>query len=399
MSEKGRVLVVDDEAGIREGCRRVLSSNGYEVDLAPTGREALTLVQEQSYDVVLLDVRMPDVRGTELIKPIHDRDADCVCIVITGYATVELAVKAIKEGAYDFVNKPFTAEDLVQAVDHGMERRRQSLDAKRCLQAEAETERLVADKARMEEIDRAKMAFVRMVTHELRAPVAAIQSYLRLILDGYVPAERQPEILARAEMRAREQLDLISDLLELSRIQDARVRDKSSLANLGDILHDVAQQFEGQAREKNQKLDVQISCSLPPVEVLAEQFKSVWTNLISNALKYTPAGGKITVSLRCTPDSVVGSVADTGIGISAADQEHLFDEFFRSEIAKAFNEQGTGLGLAIVRHIVEHAGGRIWVQSEEGKGATFTFVIPVAGGATGEGNMIASASALKKAGR
>ena len=124
MSDKGRVLVVDDEAGIREGCRRVLTAHGYEVDMAATGREALALAQEHSYDVVLLDVRVPDVRGTELIKPFHERDADCVCIVITGYATVELAVKAIKEGAFDFVNKPFTAEDLIQAVDHGMERRR-----------------------------------------------------------------------------------------------------------------------------------------------------------------------------------------------------------------------------------------------------------------------------------
>ena len=355
----GRVLVIDDEPGIREGCKRVLSAHGFQVEVAEDGQTGLRKVQEGGLDLVLLDVMMPGVSGIDLIAPIHAHDPEIVCVIITGYGTVELAVKAIRQGADDFINKPFSADDLVLRVKQGVERRRLSLESRRCLLAEQEARRLTEEKTHLEEINRAKTSFVRLVTHELRAPIAAIQSYLRLILDGYVPPEREHEIIGRAEIRAQEQLALISDLLELSRLQDARMPEKASMANLGDILRDVVQQFEGQAKQKNQQLNVSISCNLPPVRVMADQFKSVWVNLISNALKYTPAGGSISVQLICHDDSIIGEVRDTGIGIPAEAQEHLFDEFFRAQNAKAFTEQGTGLGLAIVKQVIERSGGDI----------------------------------------
>jgi signal transduction histidine kinase len=373
----GRVLVVDDEPGIREGCRRVLGAHGFQVEVAENGESGLRQVREGGVDLVLLDLIMPGVSGIELIAPIHAHDPEIVCVIITGYGNVELAVEALRQGAYDFVNKPFTADDLVLRVKQGVERRRLSLESKRCLLAEQESRQLNEEKAHLEEINRAKTSFVRLVTHELRAPIAAIQSYLRLILDGYVPPEREREIIGRAEIRAQEQLALISDLLELSRLQDGRVPEKTSMANLGDILRDVVQQFEGQASQKHQQLDVSISCYLPPVRVMADQFKSVWVNLISNALKYTPVGGSITVRLVCRDDNIVGEVTDTGIGIPAEAHEHLFDEFFRAQNAKAVTEQGTGLGLAIVKQVIERSGGNISFVSEEGKGAAFRFTLPV----------------------
>ena len=373
----GRILVIDDEPGIREGCRRVLGAQGFQVDVAEDGQTGLRKVQEGGLDLVLLDVMMPGVSGIDLIAPIHAHDPEIVCVIITGYGNVELAVEAIRQGAYDFINKPFTADDLVLRVKQGVERRRLSLESRRCLLVEQESRQLNEEKAHLEEINRAKTSFVRLVTHELRAPIAAIQSYLRLILDGYVPPEREREIIGRAEIRAQEQLALISDLLEFSRLQDGRVSDKASMANLGDILRDVVQQFEGQASQKNQQLDVSISCSLPPVRVMSDQFKSVWVNLISNALKYTPAGGAISVRLVCHDDDIIGEVTDTGIGIPAEAQEHLFDEFFRAPNAKAITEQGTGLGLAIVKQVIERSGGSISFVSEEGKGTTFRFTLPV----------------------
>jgi two-component system sensor histidine kinase/response regulator len=384
----GRVLVVDDEPSIREGCRRVLSAQGFWVDAAEDGQTALRKVREGGIDLVLLDVMMPGVSGIDLIAPIHAYDPDIVCVVITGYGTVDLAVNALRQGAYDFVAKPFSADDLALRVKQGVERRRLSLESKRCLLAEQETRRLTDEKAHLEEINRAKTSFVRLVTHELRAPIAAIQSYLRLILDGYVPPEREHEIIGRAEIRAKEQLALITDLLELSHLQDGRMPEKTRLANLADILRDVVQQFEGQAREKNQQLNVLISCSLPPVRVMADQFKSVWVNLISNALKYTPAGGAISVHLICQEDSIVGEVTDTGIGIPVSAQEHLFDEFFRAQNAKAFTEQGTGLGLAIVKQVIERSGGQISFVSQEGKGSTFRFTLPVVDSASLSGGEI-----------
>jgi signal transduction histidine kinase len=373
----GRILVIDDEPGIREACRRVLSAEGFHVDVAEDGQTGLRTVQDGGLDLVLLDVMMPGVRGIDLIAPIHAYDPEIVCVIITGFGNVELAVDAIRQGAYDFINKPFTADDLTLRVKQGVERRRLSLESRRCLLAEQESRQLNEEKAHLEEINRAKTSFVRLVTHELRAPIAAIQSYLRLILDGYVPPEREREIIARAELRAQEQLALISDLLELSRLQDGPASAKASMANLGDILRDVVQQFEGQASQKSQRLEVSISCGLPPVRVMADQFKSVWVNLISNALKYTPESGAISVRLVCHDEDIVGEVTDTGIGIPVEAQEHLFSEFFRAQNAKEFTGQGTGLGLAIVKQVIERSGGTISFTSQEGKGTTFRFTLPV----------------------
>jgi DNA-binding NtrC family response regulator len=132
---------------------------------------------------------MPDISGADLIASIHQRDPEIVCIFVTGYATVELAVRAIKQGAYDFLTKPFSVDDLMLAVNQGLERRRLSLETKRLQAVEAEARRLTEEKARLQEVVRAKLRFIRLVTHELQAPVAAIENYLQLILEGYVPQE------------------------------------------------------------------------------------------------------------------------------------------------------------------------------------------------------------------
>jgi len=174
---------------------------------------------------VLLDVMMPGISGIDLIGSIHAHDPETICIVITGYATVELAVRAIKQGAYDFLTKPFTADDLLLAVNQGLERRRLSLEAKRLQAIEAQAQRLAEEKARLEELDKAKVAFIRLATHELQAPIAAIHSYLELMLSGYVPpmlAGKQREILEKAMARAQEQLALLADLLQFGRLREVK---------------------------------------------------------------------------------------------------------------------------------------------------------------------------------
>ena len=135
---------------LREGCRRVLEAEGYTVQTAATGREGERKACESPFDLVLLDVMMPDVRGVDLLAPIHAQDPDIVCIIITGYATVELATQAIKAGAYDFVSKPFTSDLLLMTVSQGLERRRLSLEAKRLQAYEREAKEL-ARRLRVEE--------------------------------------------------------------------------------------------------------------------------------------------------------------------------------------------------------------------------------------------------------
>lgn len=374
--DNAKILVIDDEIGICEGIRRALSPQGLSVDIATSGAEGMQKIQSGGYDLTLLDIMMPGVSGIDLIAEIHRHDPEIVCIIITGYATVELAVQAIKQGAYDFLTKPFSVDDLTLAVNHGLERRRLTLEARRLQAIEAEARRLNEEKSRLEELDKAKRQFIRLVTHEMQAPVAAIQNYLQLILDGYVPPENQREIIAKCMARAQEEMDLIADLLELGQLQVLAKPVKAVPVHLEELLVTVMDNFREQAARKNLRLDLTIAPNLPPVMGAPERFKSVWTNLISNAVKYTPSDGAVTVSLRVEAGNIIGVVSDTGIGIPAGEQARLFSEFFRATNAKELDVPGTGLGLAIVRQIIAAAGGNINVESESGRGARFIFSLP-----------------------
>lgn len=378
MVTRARILVIDDEFGIREGCRRALTPQGYAVDVAGDAIEGLTRLAAGAYDLVLLDVMMPGMSGLELLSKIHEHDPQIVCLIITGYATVQMAVTAIKQGAYDFLTKPFGVDDLLRAVEHGLEHRQFLQEQQRLAAMEAEAARLAAEKSKFEEIDKAKAAFVRLVTHELQAPIVAIDSYLRLILEGFVAPEEQRALLARAEARAQEQMALIADLLEFGRLRDGQKRGRVRAVRLDTLLRQLADSFASQAAQKQLQLTIEMPAEVPPVRGVMADFKSVWANLVGNAIKYTPAGGRVTIRLWAEGARVIGQVSDTGIGIPPEALDKLFQEFYRADNAKAIAAHGTGLGLAITKQIIEGAGGRIEAASELGKGATFTFDLPAA---------------------
>ncbi|MBL7161245.1 MAG: hybrid sensor histidine kinase/response regulator [Anaerolineales bacterium] len=374
-----KILVIDDEIGICEGIQRALVPEGYCVDITFDGEAGLQKIRENSYDLVLIDVMMPGVNGIDLIASIHAHDPETVCVMITGYATVELAVRAIKEGAYDFLSKPFSVDDLLLAVAQGIERRRLSLDAKRAQAAVAEAHRLEEEKNRLEELDRAKRQFIRLVTHDLQAPVSAIENYLKLIQQGYVPLEDQPEIIAKCLARTQEEIDLLADLLELGHLEVIETF-KVTEVRLDEILHAVMDGFQGQMAQKNIQFEIEAGEDIPVVIAAPEQIKSLWRNLISNAIKYTPENGRVAARLYVKGGSLIGEVSDTGIGIPPDEQERLFSEFFRAKNTKEMDVPGTGLGLVIIKRIVEGMGGEITVESEPGCGSTFRFAIPVQGG-------------------
>ncbi len=244
------------------------------------------------------------------------------------------------------------------------------------LSCEVRAGELAGLNARLEELDKARSQFIRLVTHELRAPVAAIQSYLRLILDGYVPQEKQRGIIEKSERRALEQLAIISDLLDLAHLQDKREEAEPELVDLADVLHSVTDLMLARAEEKDLLFSVEVERDIPTVRAKPEHVKQLWTNLISNAIKYTEPGGIVVVNLSQNPNYVVGVVRDTGIGMTPEQLSHVFEEFYRTEEAKAMERQGTGLGLSIVKRIVETYGGRVWVESEKGKGTKFSFALP-----------------------
>ncbi|MBN1934705.1 MAG: hypothetical protein JW934_08560 [Anaerolineae bacterium] len=246
-------------------------------------------------------------------------------------------------------------------------------------QLAAANEQLAEMNKKLKELDDARMQFTLLVTHELRAPVAAIHSYIKLILDGYVPEERQREILERSEQRAREQLDLIADLLELGKIQQRALIDQCKPVQVGEALQTVCETVRSWANDKEITIETEIEPGLPPVVAAPNHIKQLWMNLVSNGIKYTRPGGQVTTSVRQEGDLIVGAVQDTGIGISEKDQERIFQDFFRTDEAKTMERQGTGLGLSIVKRIVEIYGGEIGLHSEVGAGTTFTFKLPWAG--------------------
>jgi signal transduction histidine kinase len=245
----------------------------------------------------------------------------------------------------------------------------------------------------LRELDAARTRFIVMVTHELRAPVGAIISALDLVLGGYASLDKQQDLLRRAQARANELLDLIRDLLDLSKARQIEPA-KGVPVHADQVLEDVLGLLKAEAEHKGISLSVKLAPAavqgggsslssqgehtgaVPPVIATVDQVKSIWTNLISNAIKYTESGGHVLISLTEEDHQVIGAVQDTGIGIAPDDVPRLFEEFFRTEQAKARVQRGTGVGLAIVKRTVESYGGRVWVESELGKGSTFSFSLP-----------------------
>lgn len=250
-----------------------------------------------------------------------------------------------------------------------------------CRARRDDLERLNAELAlanhKLRELEDVRAQFTLLTTHELRAPVAAIQSYLKLILEGYVPQAKVRETLEKAERRAMEQLALIADLLELGRIGSADARGLVQPVQLELLLREQLELLAASARERGITVETHVGSDLPAVLANPDQMKSLWNNLISNAIKYNRDGGRVTITLVLEDDRLVASVADTGIGIPKEAMARLFSEFFRADNAKAISRMGTGLGLSIVKEIVERTGGQITVESELDKGTTFHFWVPV----------------------
>ncbi|HSJ54216.1 MAG TPA: ATP-binding protein [Anaerolineae bacterium] len=368
--EKLRVLVVDDEPGMREGCRRALTLAGFAADTASDLNEALALLRRNVYELFLLDVMLPGGSGLDLLDPILSRDPDATCIIITGFSSIEVAVEAIRRGAYNFLSKPFTSDTLLVAVNQAVERRR----LKAFERAAQDLERA---KEELERLDQVKSQLMLKVAHELRAPVAAVQSYVNLVLAGYVSEKELNPMLRRVQERLQEMLDVIADLLELARLKQASEQHVTTAPqDMTAILQEVCDLLRPQAQAK--RLNFQVEAGGEPCIIAnREHMRQIWMNLVSNAIKYTPQGGRVLVTLQSDGAVLRGTVQDSGIGIAQEDMQHLFQEFFRTEQAKASGQIGTGLGLSIVKQIVDCYQGQIEVTSCPGQGSCFSFVLPL----------------------
>jgi two-component system, sensor histidine kinase and response regulator len=328
-------------------------------------------IRESPPQLLLVDLKMPELDGFQVIERVRQIDPDIVITVITGYATISTAVDAMKAGAYDFLPKPFTPDELRLIVNRGHERWRLRAESARLQREKEETER----------------RFVTFVSHQLKSPVVAAKQYLDVLL--FTSSEeigpRTRDWLWRAESRLEEMLALIHDWLELARIDRGTLSDTNVASELGEVVREALEASASAAQAAGVTLVNETAPDVGLARGDAPSLTTVVSNLVSNGIKYNRVGGRVTVRTQRTGEMVVLEVSDTGIGIPDAALPDLFKDFYRVKSDQTRDIPGTGLGLAICRRIVTALGGSIEVSTSVGEGTTFTVRLPGARGDEGNG--------------
>ena len=226
------------------------------------------------------------------------------------------------------------------------------------------------------EVNKQKSEFIRKVTHQLRAPISAIQSCLKVVTEGYGPKNIHMDMIKRAENRTEKIIPLINDLLDLATTEEIVKHELKEDIDLSNILQRIIDLMNEKAGRKKVKLNLMIKETLPYIKARTEDIEDVLINLIDNAIKYTPSEGNIEVIANRDRKKIVVEIKDTGMGIPEEEIRHVFDEFYRAENARTTEKEGTGLGLAIAKKIIETYGGTIVVESKVNEGTKFTINLP-----------------------
>lgn len=374
-----QILLVEDSPTFAQAVHHSLRGDaaGSEVEITHVTRldEALRLVQRQELDVILLDLTLPDTRGLETARRMHAAAPTVPIVVLTGSDDDTLGLQAIREGIQDYLVKTQTdLRALPRVVRYAMERKRADSDRLRLMQQLQET---VADLRRTHEV---KDAFLSIVTHDLRTPLQVILGFADLLREGTLPQERASGAADMIYESGVTQLKLIDNLLDFAALEAGHLRIETRATDVGEVVDSCINMLRVKSDEKKVGLTMALPPGLPQVEADPERLLQVMTNLVANALKFTPASGRITVQAEVCPNGYVQiSVSDTGIGIARQDWDKVFQRFGQVESAQRYNKRGTGLGLFITSSLVEAQGGRIWLESEAGKGTTFHFTLPPAG--------------------
>ena len=372
MNETLHLLIVDDEAFMRLALDRILRHHSihladvqqdidFRLSQAETGEIALKCIETDPPDLILLDYKLPGMSGLEVLAALRERALDIPVVMITAYASLDTAVQATKAGAFDFLAKPFTPEDLRAAVQK----------ATRHCMVQREASKLAVQRRQI------RFEFLSMLAHELKSPLAAVEGNLFILRDHLIGDSIQSydDLVNRSLFRLEGMRKLILDLLDLTRIESGLKKRSLMDIDLCAVARHAIETHRAQAAAKQ----VSISFSGPRSLYLkgdAGELEMVFNNLISNAVKYNRDGGTVAVTIQDLGSAVAISVRDTGIGMSQEEVAKLFGEFTRIKNRKTMNILGSGLGLSILRRILHLYGGRVHVESEPDEGSTFTVTLP-----------------------
>ncbi|MEW6568937.1 MAG: hybrid sensor histidine kinase/response regulator [Chloroflexota bacterium] len=364
METRQKILIIDDEEVVLDSCAQILEGGNYQLAAVPDGAAGLKLFEQLRPDLTFVDLKMPGISGFEVLENIAALDPSAVTIVITGYATVSSAVAAMKKGAYDFLPKPFTPDEFRVITQRGLERRRLLL----------ETIALRREKELLRE------HFAAIVSHELKSPLGNVQQNLyalTLEIAGSL-TQAQQQRLERMKSSVDELLKLIHTWLRAYSTDFQALQDAFRPVLIREVIAKAVETVQPHAVRKD--IALQTSIDAPEDQVFGDEGTLVEAvvNLLTNAVKYSRMGSRVRVSVNGQGEVLQVSVADTGVGIAKEDLPFLFAGVGLTRPGVE-TERGAGLGLAITRRIVEAHHGSISVDSELGKGSTFTITLPLLG--------------------
>lgn len=371
--EKLKVLVVDDEPGIRSGVTRILSRHeisypfmdedyGFDCLEAKTGEEGIEIINREMPDIVLLDNKLPGIQGIEVLEYIREKNYSIMVAMITSYASLEIAVKATDDGAYDFIPKPFTPQELKSSID--------TIAKQLFLKRITETMK--------KEGKRIRYQFLSILSHELKAPINAVESYLNMMKEKQAGDDiaNYSEMIDRALDRLNGMRNLTMDLLDFTKIRLEKKQAKISEVKMREVARLSISTIKPYAIQKN--ISIELDCD-PDLSysMVQDDLEIILNNLISNAVKYNSDNGKVEVKINSSDENLILEVRDTGIGIAKDEISRLFGDFVRIKNEKTKKISGSGLGLSIVRKITDIYKGDIIVKSEPDKGSSFRIELPL----------------------
>jgi len=371
-----RVLIVDDEEVVRRICAHALTKMGCEIRMAENGLRALEKIDVEDFDLVLSDLKMPLMGGMELLQAIKRDYPHVEVIILTGFATVEDAIEAMKKGASDFLLKPVDSEQLRLVVEKCFEK----------IDLDAENKQLRLANLKLRELKEMKERFMAITSHELRTPLSHIKGYLSLLSDGaqdLTEAERQE--FWHIIWSSVEDLERIVDAMyTLSRVDSGLVDLTREELCLSEVIEQTVKEFEPTLKERNLEVTLKLPEETPRIPGDRLQVKKIVGELVHNAIKFTPDGGRIEIRTGLDGNFCQIVVKDTGVGIPDDALGKIFERFYEVQnpdhhhtSRSEFLGGGPGLGLSIARALAEAHGGGIKVVSEPHKGSEFVVYLPI----------------------
>ena len=382
MPTSPKILVTDDELNTLKTLSANLEDMGYRVATATNGKEALELIRKRGFNIIIADIKLPDISGLEILETAKELNPETAVIMITGHASLETAVNAINEGAYAYILKPVAMSELETTLKNALREQRLLIENRELVESLQQSNKRMEEANRaLEQVSQAKSDFTARMSHELRTPLNSIIGFSEVLLSRKMsPADRatHEEFLGYIHISAEHLLHLIDSILDLSKIESGKLTLEPREFDFRVLLEDVNITVLPIFTTKKQTLTIEIGKGVNSVFADEPKMRQIFLNLLSNAHKFTPRKGNIKVVCQLEkPHLLKYSVIDNGIGISPQDQQKIFEEFGQVKKTPGDNTNGVGLGLSIAKRLVELHGGNIWVVSEPGGGSTFTFTIPL----------------------